>query len=93
MLICSFNVKDLGGSTKRRKVRDLILANSLEFVVIQKTKLLLVSDILVHSIWGNTFYKWNFFLLLVIIVCVCVRSRFGAAPKRRLFFPSMVLSS
>lgn len=70
MLICSFNVKDLGGLTKRRKVRDLILANSLEFVVIQKTKLLLVSDILVHSIWGNTFYKWNFFLLLVIIVCV-----------------------
>lgn len=91
MLICSFNVKDLGGSTKRRKVKDLILANSLEFVVNQKTKLLLVSDILVHSIWGNTFYKWNFFLLLVIIVCA--RSRFGAAPKRRLFFPSMVLSS
>lgn len=43
-------------------MRDLILANSLEFVAIQEIKLIKVFDSLVHSLWGNSFCEWSFIL-------------------------------
>lgn len=49
MLVCSFNTIRLG-RIKRRKVRELIPSNSLEFVSIHETKLVEVSDFLVQSL-------------------------------------------
>lgn len=42
------------------KVRDLIYLSSLEFVVIQETKFLDVSDSFIQSLWENMFYEWSF---------------------------------
>jgi exonuclease III len=39
MIVCSFNVRGLGSSVKRRKVRDLVQAEKLDFLAIQETKM------------------------------------------------------
>lgn len=60
MLILSFNVRGLGGRIKKNKARELILANSLDFVAIQETLISKVFESLVYFLYGNSFYDWSF---------------------------------
>lgn len=39
MKISSINIRDFGGLVKKRKVRDLVKAESLEYIAIQETKI------------------------------------------------------
>jgi len=48
MIIGSFNVCGLGGRIKKRKVREFVSSNHLDFLLIQETKLCLVSEVLCH---------------------------------------------
>jgi nicotinamide riboside transporter PnuC len=60
MIIGSINVRGLGGRFKKKKVKEFISTNHLDFVAIQETKLGLVNESLCHFLWGNTFCNWSF---------------------------------
>lgn len=60
MIIGSFNIRGLGGRIKKRKVRDFISSNHLDCVLIQETKLSVVSEALCHYLWGNSFCNFSF---------------------------------
>jgi exonuclease III len=58
MIIATFNIRGLGSRVKRRKIRELISVNNLDFLALQETKLLEVTDPLCYSLWGNADYDW-----------------------------------
>jgi exonuclease III len=39
MIVCSLNVRGLGGSVKRRHIKQLILTEKVDFMAIQETKM------------------------------------------------------
>lgn len=61
MIVGTFNVRGLGGRIKKRRVREVISSNHLDFVALQETKLEVVFEALVFYLWGNTFCEWSFF--------------------------------
>jgi exonuclease III len=44
MNIVSYNVRGLGGAVKRRKLKELIRQHQVEFIAIQETKLMNITD-------------------------------------------------
>jgi hypothetical protein len=60
MIVVYFNVRGLGGSIKKRKVRDLVFKNQIDFLAIQETKLETVSDSLCYSLWGSQDCCWAY---------------------------------
>jgi hypothetical protein len=60
MIICSFNIRGLGGRVKRRAIRDLVKAENVDFLAIQETKLELVTAAICFSIWGGEDCCWAF---------------------------------
>jgi endonuclease/exonuclease/phosphatase family metal-dependent hydrolase len=60
MIVCSYNIRGLGGGVKRRRIKQLILAESVDFMAIQETKLETISDSLYYSLWGGTDCDWAF---------------------------------
>ncbi|MCH82139.1 cytochrome P450, partial [Trifolium medium] len=64
MYLGSINIRGLGGSLKKQKVKGFITANHLDFVAVQETKLDLVDERLCHFLWGNKFCCWSFILAI-----------------------------
>jgi hypothetical protein len=64
MIVGSINIRGLGGSLKKQKVKKFIADNQLDFVAIQETKLQLVDERLCHFLWGNQFCCWSFILAI-----------------------------
>jgi exonuclease III len=60
MIITSYNVRGLGGLVKRRKIRELIKKQNIQFLAIQETKLEAISDKLCYSLWGSNDCDWSF---------------------------------
>jgi mannosylglycoprotein endo-beta-mannosidase len=60
MIVCSFNVRGLGSRVKRKKIADLVRSEKIEFLALQETKLEVISDTLVHYLWGNSDCCWAF---------------------------------
>ncbi|MCH94158.1 LINE-1 reverse transcriptase like, partial [Trifolium medium] len=58
MIVGSFNLRGLGSRVKRRKVRDLVRVENLDFLALQETKLESISDSLVHCLWGSDDCDW-----------------------------------
>ncbi|PNX56749.1 cytochrome p450, partial [Trifolium pratense] len=58
MIVASLNVRGLGGSVKKRKVRDLIFQNQIDFMAIQETKLENVDEKLCVGLWGSQDCLW-----------------------------------
>jgi exonuclease III len=54
MIICSFNARGLGSRVKRRKLRELVQVEKLDFLAIQESKMEAVPEIFVQRIWGST---------------------------------------
>jgi exonuclease III len=54
MIVCSFNVRGLGSRVKRKKIADLVRTEKLDFLALQETKMEVISDSLVHNLWGNS---------------------------------------
>ncbi|MCH86174.1 hypothetical protein A2U01_0007028, partial [Trifolium medium] len=50
--------RGLGSRVKRRRVKDLILKEMVDFMAIQETKIEVLSDALVHSLWGGDDCEW-----------------------------------
>jgi hypothetical protein len=60
MIITSYNVRGLGGLVKRRKIRELIHKQNIQFLAVQETKLEAISDNLCYSLWGSNDCDWSF---------------------------------
>ncbi|GAU23240.1 hypothetical protein TSUD_172690 [Trifolium subterraneum] len=60
MIISSFNIRGMGSRVKRRKVRDLVRAEQLDFLALQETKMEMITDSVVHSLWGSNDCGWAF---------------------------------
>jgi hypothetical protein len=58
--VCSFNVRGLGSRVKRKKIADLVRTEKLDFLALQETKMEVISDSLVHNLWGNSDCCWAF---------------------------------
>ncbi|GAU48812.1 hypothetical protein TSUD_406450 [Trifolium subterraneum] len=50
----------LGSRVKRRKIRDMVRDEQLDFLAIQETKLEVISDALVLALWGNNDCCWSY---------------------------------
>ncbi|MCH85435.1 cytochrome P450, partial [Trifolium medium] len=48
------------GRIKKKKIKEFISSNHLDFIAIQESKLELMSDYLCHFLWGNSFCDWSF---------------------------------
>lgn len=54
MKLMSWNVRGLGKSEKRRKLKEIIRVRKLDFVLLQETKKAEISELFVRSLWpGN----------------------------------------
>jgi hypothetical protein len=60
MIVCSYNIRGLGGRVKRRRIKQLILTEKVDFMAIQETKLEVISEALCHSLWGGSDCEWAF---------------------------------
>lgn len=60
MIVLSFNVRGLGGRVKRKRVRELVREQHVDFLAIQETKLEVVTDNLCFSLWGDKDCEWAF---------------------------------
>jgi hypothetical protein len=58
MIMCSFNVRGLGSRVKRRKIREVARSENVDFLAIQETKMEVISNALVVSIWGSGDCDW-----------------------------------
>jgi hypothetical protein len=61
MIIVSYNVRGLGGRIKRRRIRDLVREEKVDFLALQETKLQVISEQLCHYLWGSADCSWYFF--------------------------------
>jgi len=49
MIVLSFNVRGLGGVVKRKRVRELVREQRVDFLAIKETKLEVITDKLCYS--------------------------------------------
>jgi exonuclease III len=60
MIVCSFNIRGMRGRVKRRRIKELIHKEKIDFMAIQETRLEAISDALCHNLWGGTDCEWAF---------------------------------
>jgi hypothetical protein len=60
MIVCSFNARGIGGRVKRRRIKQLIQLEQVDFMAIQETKLESISDSTCFSLWGGMDCAWAF---------------------------------
>jgi exonuclease III len=53
MIVGSFNIRGLGSRVKRRRIRDLVRDEKLDFLALHETKLQIIPESLPRSLWGN----------------------------------------
>lgn len=57
MNIGTINIRGLSAVVKRKKIRNLISIEKLEFIAVQETKL---DRMACQGIWGNVDFDWSF---------------------------------
>jgi hypothetical protein len=60
MIVSSFNARGLGSRVKRRKIRELVRSENIDFLAIQETKMEVVQDALVSNLWGSNDCCWAY---------------------------------
>jgi hypothetical protein len=60
MILCSFNIRGLGSRVKRRKIRDLVREEKIDFLAIQETKMEVIPESLVVGLWGGDDCDWAY---------------------------------
>lgn len=60
MIILSYNIRGLGKKEKRRDVKDLIRHTRAEMCCLQESKLEIVQQRTIISIWGRAKCDWDF---------------------------------
>jgi hypothetical protein len=60
MIVGTLNIRGLGSRVKRRKVRELVRAENLDFLAIQETNLEVIAETLVFFLWGSDDCAWAY---------------------------------
>jgi exonuclease III len=60
MIVCSWNVRGLGGRVKKHKLRNLINSHRVEVMAVQETKLEVVDHNLCSRHWGGDMVGWRY---------------------------------
>jgi len=60
MLVLSYNARGLGGGEKREEVRNLVRDKNRFVLCIQESKLFVVDDMLIKSMWGDAPYAFSY---------------------------------
>ncbi|GAU24549.1 hypothetical protein TSUD_148900 [Trifolium subterraneum] len=60
MIVSSFNVRGLGGVMKRRRIRELVRHQKIDFLALQETKMEVLSEAFCYSLWGSDDCEWVF---------------------------------
>jgi exonuclease III len=50
MIVSTYNIRGLGGVMKRRRIREFVRSQKIDFLALQETKLEVVSDSLCYSL-------------------------------------------
>jgi exonuclease III len=58
MIVLTMNIRGLGSRVKKRKIRELVQAEKVEFLALQETKSEDISESLIHSLWGGDDCDW-----------------------------------
>lgn len=53
MIVSTFSIRGIGGGVKKRRIRELIRQNKVDFLAIQETKLEDISSALCYNLWGS----------------------------------------
>jgi hypothetical protein len=53
-------LEDWGGGVKKRRIRELVRHNKVDFLAIQETKLEDISSALCYNLWGSDDCQWSF---------------------------------
>ncbi|MCH91026.1 endonuclease/exonuclease/phosphatase family protein, partial [Trifolium medium] len=60
MIVCSFNARGLGSRVKRRKICDVVTTENIDFLSIQETKMEVISDCFIRSLWESSDCDWAY---------------------------------
>ncbi|WJX18270.1 hypothetical protein P8452_08084 [Trifolium repens] len=60
MIVSTYNIRGLGGVMKRRRIREMIRSQKIDFLALQETKLEVVTDSLCYSLWGSCDCNWAY---------------------------------
>jgi len=60
MIVLSFNARGLGGVLKRKKVRELVSGQKVDFLAIQETKMEVISESVCRNLWGDDDFLFAF---------------------------------
>ena len=58
MKILSWNVRGLGGTDKRKVIKELLCKEKPDIVILQETKKEKIDNKLIGSVWGARFKEW-----------------------------------
>jgi exonuclease III len=58
MIVLSFNVIGLGGVLKRKKIRELVVGQKVDFLAIQETKMEVITDAVCRNLWCDDDFQW-----------------------------------
>lgn len=59
MQVGSFNIRGLGGRVKQRKVKNLIVTEKIDFMMIQETKMAGIEESFYNKLWGSSEFQWS----------------------------------
>lgn len=59
MIVASFNIRGVVG-VKKRKIKELVRQNKVDFLAIQETKLEEITPTLAFNLWGSEDCQWSF---------------------------------
>jgi hypothetical protein len=60
MIVLTMNIRGLGSRVKRRKVRELVASEKVDFLALQETKLEVVTEALIYGLWGGDDCDWSY---------------------------------
>lgn len=60
MIVLSFNTRGVGGLLKRKKIRELVKEQRVDFLAIQQTKKEVITEALCRNLWGDDNFRWAF---------------------------------
>jgi hypothetical protein len=58
MIVLSMNIRGLGSRVKKRKIRELVCSESVDFLALQETKIEVIEQSLIHAMWGSDDCDW-----------------------------------
>jgi hypothetical protein len=60
MIIGTLNIRGLGSRVKKKKVREFVVEEKLDFLALQESKVEVFVEPMIHYLWGSDDCDWVF---------------------------------